>query len=459
MTVSSIRPVNTYSGNNSSQKFDFDFLIEKAEELTVSHINASGTKTLLKFGRDYSIAEVGNPNGSYINFPLEASKYKVLGFDEVISLSLNLEIKQESKFENSSFLNLKVLEWTFDYIIRLIQMLSCLVERSVKVEEGSDIKPEEVFEDIKKLEQNTRNSADFAAQKALESQSKAELAMGYARQAESYSTLRYNVFCVNTGVVDNSLAPAFLVLEGNKLKTSGSFDITTAQGKTYTIVNVLSTAVDALVNGTYNIYINPETQTLKLLKNKLYTGTNFPSDAAVGDFLLNTSKIPYDLEEKSTLGINNNLKDVYAGCLYVSGASKTLKKIEAYNQIYITEKGFFLPQISNYISIGWNGSWTAGAANSIRKSFTAPSVGWVNICFETPASTVGNSCRIYINNRELSVCIRTNKSEVAMTFDWFYPVFKGDVVSITNDLGQGKFGDILISEFYPIKGDKICIIQ
>ena len=42
MTVSSITPVNNYTGNSSATKFDFDFLIEQQEELVVTHIDKDG---------------------------------------------------------------------------------------------------------------------------------------------------------------------------------------------------------------------------------------------------------------------------------------------------------------------------------------------------------------------------------------------------------------------------------
>ena len=94
MTVSSIVPVNNHTGNSSTKIFDFDFLIENESELVVHHIDANGIVSILENGVDYSIAEVGNKNGSYITFPLDSSKYNVLDFKEYLSLYLDLQIKQ-----------------------------------------------------------------------------------------------------------------------------------------------------------------------------------------------------------------------------------------------------------------------------------------------------------------------------------------------------------------------------
>ena len=155
MTVSSLTPVNNYTGNGSVTSFDFDFLIEKQEELIVTHTDKNGLSKVLEFGIDYSIDEIGNENGSYITFPLQDSNYNVLAQDEILSLSLNLPIKQESKFANSSYLNLSVLEKTFDYIVRILQILDRKIERSIKVQEGSDVTPDFLMKELKDAENNT----------------------------------------------------------------------------------------------------------------------------------------------------------------------------------------------------------------------------------------------------------------------------------------------------------------
>lgn len=148
MTVSSITPVNNYTGNSSATKFDFDFLIEQQEELVVTHIDKDGKTTILQFGIDYSINEIGNKNGSYITFPLTTSSFDILSSDEIISLSLSLNIKQESEFENSSNLNLSILEKTFDYIVRILQILNRKIERSVKITEGLNLTPDSMLSQI-----------------------------------------------------------------------------------------------------------------------------------------------------------------------------------------------------------------------------------------------------------------------------------------------------------------------
>ncbi|MCD7779758.1 MAG: hypothetical protein LUH05_03705 [Candidatus Gastranaerophilales bacterium] len=144
---------------------------------------------------------------------------------------------------------------------------------------------------------------------------------------------QYNVFCVNTGEVDDDGNPAFLNLSDNILTTSGSFDITTANGKIYTVTDTLTLDISDYEDGEYNVYVNPVDLTLSIKSHTLTSGSTFPSDAATGDYLLNTSQVPYDLqeitittvtdeeteEETTTTTITKGLNEVYAGVLTLSG--------------------------------------------------------------------------------------------------------------------------------------------
>lgn len=170
MTVSSIVPVNTYTGNSTVKKFDFDFLIESENELIVQHISEDNVITTLTLGVDYSINEIGNQNGSYIIFPLENSSHNILKENEKITLMLTLTIKQESEFKNSSYFNLNILEWTFDYIVRILQILSRKIERCVKVGEGLSSSPDELMDELNE----SKRIAISAAESALESKNIAE---------------------------------------------------------------------------------------------------------------------------------------------------------------------------------------------------------------------------------------------------------------------------------------------
>lgn len=166
MTVSKIDPVNNYAGNSSTTTFDFDFLIENEDELLVQHTNSLGVQTTLTLGIDYTINETGNVNGSYITFPIAGSSYSILAADEVISLTTNLDIEQPREYKNSSKLNFETLEWSFDYITRLIQQIARQVARSVKVQEGSSQTADQLVEALQQAQVNAANSAAAASASA-----------------------------------------------------------------------------------------------------------------------------------------------------------------------------------------------------------------------------------------------------------------------------------------------------
>ena len=166
MTVSKIDPVNNYAGNSSTTTFDFDFLIENEDELLVQHTNSLGVQTTLTLGIDYTINETGNVNGSYITFPIAGSSYSILAADEVISLTTNLDIEQPREYKNSSKLNFATLEWSFDYITRLIQQIARQVARSVKVQEGSSQTADQLVEALQQAQVNAANSAAAASASA-----------------------------------------------------------------------------------------------------------------------------------------------------------------------------------------------------------------------------------------------------------------------------------------------------
>ena len=193
MTVSSLTPVNNYTGNGSVITFDFDFLIENQNELVVTHTDKNGISNLLEFGIDYSINEIGNENGSYITFPIQGSKYSVLANDEVLSLVLNLQIKQESEFANSSNLNLSILEKTFDYLVRILQILNRKIERSIKVDEGSSVTPDALIEELKEAEKNTSIYSSSCEQLTKEAKLFSENATKQANDAQKYAQETLNI--------------------------------------------------------------------------------------------------------------------------------------------------------------------------------------------------------------------------------------------------------------------------
>ena len=147
--IPDILPVNNYVGNSSTTTFDFDFYIENTSQIEVYLYDEFDIKTKLVENVDYSINEVKNKNGSYITFPLQTSQHDILDENHKISISLTLPLSQETEYTNSSLLNLNTLEYSFDYLTRLIQILARKVELCVKADECASYDSSELINTIK----------------------------------------------------------------------------------------------------------------------------------------------------------------------------------------------------------------------------------------------------------------------------------------------------------------------
>ena len=216
MTVSKIDPVHNYTGNGSTTTFDFDFLIENESELLVQHTNAMGIQTTLALNIDYTIAKTKSETGSYITFPIEGSSYSILSSEEVISLTTNLPIEQVKEYKNSSKLHLITLEWSLDYITRLIQQLSRQIARSVKVQEGSSQTADELVEALQQAQINAANSAAAANNSASKAATSENAAKAFYEETEE----KYN-----ETVLEHEAA----VSDINAGRTNISNDITTGR--------------------------------------------------------------------------------------------------------------------------------------------------------------------------------------------------------------------------------------
>ena len=319
-------PVNTWSGNSSNMTFDFDFLINSEDELLVLHTNKAGVQTALKLNIDYTIHQTGNADGSYIIFPILGSSYKTLGEGEKITLMLDIPIAQNSPYGTSDKLNLKSLEFSLDYIVRLIQMVNRKAERSVKVQEGSSVTPDDLIESLNQAQINANNSAQQAAasassasyyavtaaeEAAVAAQKTAEIseiaeeleALDFADPDLSNITdagkqvIRLNggsfvPFCVNSGAITDG-TESLLSEANNTITAQAPFTITSASGITKKITENLSLDVSTCEPGQYEVMFDFDTSSLFLFSGTIHTGKKFPENAQTGDILFDISCAPY----------------------------------------------------------------------------------------------------------------------------------------------------------------------
>lgn len=270
-------PYNNWEGNGSTKTFDFDFLIEDETQLVVYHTNSSGVQTVLTYGTDYSINELGNENGSFITFPLDGSSYETLGSDEVISLCLTLPIAQENPFGKSSFLDLETLEYVFDYIIRICQIMNRELERSVKTPEGSDQSAEELIEALNEAQVNAANSAAAASASATS-------ANNYAIAAGEEATIATQQAAIVQETYDDAMAD----IAADKLdalnaissaKTNAENAIATDKADFETLAQNKSTALQNQFNG-YSSTLDGQIDAVIKNFDRMYEGVNLETKFA-----------------------------------------------------------------------------------------------------------------------------------------------------------------------------------
>lgn len=136
-------PVKNHYGNNSATVFDFDFLIENENQIIVTHTDLDSKETILQYGVDYELNT--NSIGGSITFPLKGSEYPILQWNtqnndrEILSIALALPIEQPAEYNDSSELNLENMEYSFDYITRILQILARQLDMTMKFSEGSNV--------------------------------------------------------------------------------------------------------------------------------------------------------------------------------------------------------------------------------------------------------------------------------------------------------------------------------
>ena len=270
-------PYNNWNGNGSTKTFDFDFLIEDETQLIVYHTNSSGVQTVLTYGTDYSINELGNENGSFITFPLDGSSYEILGSDEVVSLCLTLPISQENPFGKSSYLNLETLEYVFDYIIRICQIMNRELERSVKTPEGSDQSAEELIEALNEAQVNAANSAAAASASATS-------ANNYAIAAGEEATIATQQAAIVQETYDDAMAD----IAADKLdalnaissaKTNAENAIATDKADFQALAQNKSTALQNQFNG-YSSTLDGQIDAVIKNFDRMYEGVNLETKFA-----------------------------------------------------------------------------------------------------------------------------------------------------------------------------------
>ncbi len=180
--IPEVNPYNNYRGDGVATLFDYDFFIQNGSQLIVEHIDENDVITRLEENIDYEIVVIEEEFAGYIKFPIEDSKFGILQENETLSLQLTLPFEQISEYGQSSLLDLNSIEFSLDYLTRLCQILKRQMERSVRVNEGSEATPEQLLETINNNTVVSTNAAAIASKKADEAMESANVASSKAEE-------------------------------------------------------------------------------------------------------------------------------------------------------------------------------------------------------------------------------------------------------------------------------------
>lgn len=284
MTVSQQTPVSNCWGNNSATEFSFNFYIAKESELLVEHTDLNGIKSTLENGVDYSIHEIGNKDGSYITFPLSGSKYKTLAWDtstdkkELLTISLTLPIEQSAEYEDSGDLSKKNLELSFDYAIRLIQILNRTISRAVKVNEGDEVTPDQLIESLNESKRIAVDAATTATTQAENAQNSANIASEKA-----------NIATAKTAEVTETYNNAMADIQKDWQDAIAAIEEKQSTAET-SIADLQSNAETVISNGIADITSNKEQSMSAIDENRENTLAEIESAKSGAVLSVNTTK-------------------------------------------------------------------------------------------------------------------------------------------------------------------------
>lgn len=390
-----ISPVNNYVGNDTTTLFDFNFYIDNASQIKVYLFDENNIKHTLTMDLDYSVNGSKSLNGGSVTFPLEGSSYSILKSNQKLSIELDIPASQETEFNNSSLLNLSSLEYSFDYLTRLIQILKRKISLCVKVEECSNNTPEDLMNSIN----SASISANLSANSAQESKNQAELLAQSANQAKdtadeileqtknikdeiiSCGMFKHNLFDIRiSDYILNDIELKGWSIQGSYVNASDYPDFyqSCISQKENSNVEQLS-----LLDENINIYVNPNGHKFYDIQDKTFIDNWFTQEGNAEFYgvdveneriLLprNNSFLMFDVDSSEITSSSSTSKVLY----YCTGNTKVENAITNVDEI-TTSANDNLPLFSamNFDFIPNNPSW-------IKAGETLYSAGIYKTCYD-----------------------------------------------------------------------------
>ena len=124
----------SYNGNGATTVFSFDFKINQASDLVVTHVDANGAESVLTEGTgtmNYSISVASYPGTGSITYP--ATLGTELPNGESLVLSRSVTIEQQTDLVNQGAWNPDQVEAAFDYGSMVDQQIYEEITRSLRL--------------------------------------------------------------------------------------------------------------------------------------------------------------------------------------------------------------------------------------------------------------------------------------------------------------------------------------
>lgn len=145
MTISSETNYTKLEGDGATTAFSFTFYIADADHLLVTHIDSSGTETVLTKDTDYSVAGVGDAAGGTVVYPLSGT---ALPEDEYLYMQRNIPFTQTTDYDSTTAPFPNTIESDQDRLIMLMQQIQETLNRVPTLGVGSSVTAEDLLNDI-----------------------------------------------------------------------------------------------------------------------------------------------------------------------------------------------------------------------------------------------------------------------------------------------------------------------
>lgn len=491
MTLNTTYNPTVADGNGTTKEFSYNFNPLAREYLKVSfQINNEWVEQ--KSGWSATVSE----NGGVVTFDIAPTTR--------VAIERDVPEEQPTQYKTSSGFQAEVIEHSFDLLTGMVQKLKDESSRSVKVEVGSNISPDEIVAQVERVYDSIDNIDTVGMD--------IDNVDSVATNISKVNTIANNINDVKTvaGNINDVKTVAKNIENVNTVATD-IMDVVTVAGITEQTKNVSDnmTAVVDVSNNKTNINnvaanitaVNNVSENMADVKNAVQSAndaklwavgtiaekpegsskywaeqaknavqTPDASETVKGIVRLATSDevtagtndsaaiTPLKLKQKIAQDLTNPSADTVPSTKAVSDESSRIVSImnnkinekmnndasNVTNAAKSTISGWSIPDYNSGITLTFSKVFTnAGESKTMAKSGL--------FCFEFLAADVISTIYFYVNNHFVGK-IGNSKTSVAFWDEINFPVTKGDVVKVTAETVGGFTAAAVESYLFPYKG-------